>query len=520
MTSRKKYEILLSISKDIARIRGKEDMLFIIHSTLRKYLRFADGCILRYNKERRTCRPYIYYAAEGRTRKDAFRRWLDLDYPVADDSVEDSLFPHVYSIESLIGIGGPQIDFMAEAGIREFVVIKLVEGNELTGLFVLLSERLNSFSVEDLDLLHNLAGQLSIATAHIIANEKITHQLIEINRYRQQLEEETVYLKEEIEVGRYPNGMIGTSPGIKKVFALVEQVARSVSSVLLLGETGTGKELIARAIHNASPRRGRLMVKVNCAALPPNLIESELFGHEKGSFTGASGRRIGKFELADKGTLFLDEIGEMPLELQAKLLRAIQEKEIERLGGSATIKVDVRIIAATNRDLEKMMEAGLFRNDLYYRLNIFPIHIPPLRERREDIPLLASHFIERCSKTTGKAIRGCSAKVLQQLEQYDWPGNIRELEHLMERNVVLAKTDTIREIDVPDLKAKMAGAGGKPEFEIKTIHENERDYIMAVLQHCNGRISGAGGASRLLGLPASTLNSRIKRLGIKKEYYS
>ena len=299
---------------------------------------------------------------------------------------------------------------------------------------------------------------------------------------------------------------------------MVRQVAYSDSTVLLLGETGTGKELVARAIHNASPRKNKLMVKVNCAALPVHLIESELFGHERGSFTGAFERRIGKFELADKGTLFLDEIGEMSLDLQAKLLRALQEKEIERLGGKTPIKTDARIIAATNRDLVKLMAEGKFRADLYYRLNIFPITLPALRDRREDIAALTSFFIARYAKKAGKKINTIGAKALQELVDYEWPGNIRELEHLIERSVLLASGDTIREVHLPNQpKSSVRNLGGEI-LPVKTIDENEKEYILKILKHVKGRIGGAGGAAELLGVPTSTLNSKMKRLGIRKEH--
>jgi len=260
-------------------------------------------------------------------------------------------------------------------------------------------------------------------------------------------------------------------------------------------------------------------VKVNCAALPVNLIESELFGHERGSFTGATERRLGKFELANNGTLFLDEIGEMPLDLQVKLLRALQEREIERVGGNATIKVNVRVIAATNRDLEKEMQEGRFRKDLYYRLNIFPIELPPLRDRKEDIPLLAIYFIQRFAKKAGKDILTLTARALQELVQYKWPGNIRELEHLIERSVLVAPGDTIKQVHLPAAQQQQAVIA-ESEFVIKTIDEHERDVILKTLSYCSGRIGGSGGAAMLLGLPTSTLNSRMKRLGIRKEHIS
>jgi formate hydrogenlyase transcriptional activator len=261
------------------------------------------------------------------------------------------------------------------------------------------------------------------------------------------------------------------------------------------------------------------MVKVDCAALPPNLIESELFGHERGSFTGASDRRIGKFEMADRSTLFLDEIGEMPLELQVKLLRALQEKEIERIGGRGTIHVDVRIIAATNRDLEKEMENGRFRADLYYRLNIFPVSVPSLRTRREDIPLLVEHFIHKLSNKIGARITAVTQHVLEQIMNYDWPGNIRELEHAIERSILLSDDDILRQIYLPCRRLKDVTEQSTAGSRIKTIEENERDHIINVLRQCKGRVAGYTGAAKSLGIPASTLASKLKRLGIQKAQY-
>ncbi|SEW43016.1 regulatory protein, Fis family [Chitinophaga sp. YR573] len=310
--------------------------------------------------------------------------------------------------------------------------------------------------------------------------------------------------------------IIGAGTEMQKIFHLISQVAPSESTVLLMGETGTGKELIARAIHNGSPYKGKLMVKVNCATLPPNLIESELFGHEKGSFTGATERRIGKFELANNSTLFLDEIGELPMELQAKLLRVLQEKEIERIGGRGSIKVNVRIIAATNRHLQKEVDAGRFRSDLFYRLNVFPVTLPPLRNRKEDIPVLTTHFVARYARNAGKKINNVSPKVMESLLTYSWPGNVRELEHLVERSVLLTNGTTIREMYLPAGNQKEMNTG---EFTIVPLDEMERTYILKVLKVCKGRISGPFGAAVKLGLPSTTLISKMQKLGIKKEHF-
>lgn len=312
-------------------------------------------------------------------------------------------------------------------------------------------------------------------------------------------------------------GIIGKSDHLMKVLDHVAQVAPTDTSVLILGESGTGKEQIANCIHHLSARKTKPLVKVNCAALPASLIESELFGHEKGAYTGATDRRIGKFEQASGGTIVLDEIGEMPLEMQVKLLRVLQEKEIERIGGRAPIKVDVRIIAATNRNLEKEIAEARFRLDLYYRINVFPITLPPLRERKDDIPLLAAHFVNQYARKIGKQVTGIAPKILKDLMHYDWPGNVRELEHLLERSILLTQGPVIKDIFLPPVVQKDS-VRGHEETYIKTIEENERDHILAVLKKCNGKIWGAGGAAELLGVPPTTLNSKIKKLGIKKAF--
>jgi DNA-binding NtrC family response regulator len=311
-------------------------------------------------------------------------------------------------------------------------------------------------------------------------------------------------------------GIIGNSHLLLTVFDQMAQVAPFDTSVLILGESGTGKERIADYIHHLSPRKGKALVKVNCAALPATLIESELFGHEKGSFTGAIDKRTGKFEQANGGTIFLDEIGDMPVDLQVKLLRVLQEKEIEPVGGRSSIKINVRVIAATNRNLEKEVADGRFRLDLYYRLNVFPIVLPALRDRMEDIPVLAHHFINMYNRKSGKKITGLSDKVLKNMMAYSWPGNIRELEHLIERSVLLAKGTIIEDLALPTIRKQEASIDNQ-HFPMKTIHENERDYIISVLKKCRGKIWGAGGAAEVLNVPPTTLKSKMKKLGIQKE---
>jgi len=313
------------------------------------------------------------------------------------------------------------------------------------------------------------------------------------------------------------NGVIGNSSLLHAIFNKIALVAPDDTSVLILGESGTGKERIAHSIHKLSPRKSRPMVTVNCAALPLTLIESELFGHEKGAFTGANEKRTGKFEQADGGSIFLDEIGELPLEAQVKLLRVLQEKEIERVGGNYTKKINVRIIAATNRNLEKEVAEGRFRLDLYYRLNVFPVELPALRDRKEDIPLLVRHFIQKYNRGSSAGITGISPEALQELSQYDWPGNIRELEHLIERSMVMTTGDTITEVDLPSL-ITLPKSTGSDESRIKTMEEMEREHILSILKICKGKIFGPGGAAELLNIPSTTLNSKIKKLGIRYEF--
>jgi DNA-binding NtrC family response regulator len=313
------------------------------------------------------------------------------------------------------------------------------------------------------------------------------------------------------------NGIIGQSGLLLNAFKKLELVSPDETSVLILGESGTGKERIAQTIHKLSPRRAKPLITVNCAALPLNLIESELFGHEKGSFTGANERRIGKFEQADGGSIFLDEIGELPLEAQVKLLRVLQEKEIERLGGNGTKKINVRIITATNRNLEKEVAEGRFRLDLYYRLNVFPIELPSLRQRKDDIPALVAHFIHKFGKRSSSAVTAVSEAAMEELQDYDWPGNIRELQHTIERTMLLTEGDTITSFSLSGA-ASHNGIHGEDSFKAKTMEEMEREHILSILKMCKGKIFGPGGAAEILNMPSTTLNSKIKKLGIKYEY--
>jgi formate hydrogenlyase transcriptional activator len=337
-------------------------------------------------------------------------------------------------------------------------------------------------------------------------------------RDEERIQKENLALREEIDHSSMFEEIIGSSEAIRKVLTQVTKVAPSDSTVLVLGETGTGKELIARAIHQRSKRASRLLIRVNCAAIPPSLIASELFGHEKGAFTGALQRRLGRFELADGGTIFLDEIGDLPAETQIALLRVLQEKEIERVGGSQPIPVDVRVLAATNRDLKAAMAAGTFRQDLFYRLNVFPIQIPSLRERVDDIPLLVTYMVERYAKKAGKKIRNIQKETLRLFQGYDWPGNIRELQNVIQRAIVLCESETFS-VDETWLKREKHRLSGSVIPLGATLAEHEKDIIEAALADCGGQVAGPTGAAAKLGLPRQTLESKITALGINKHRF-
>jgi PAS domain S-box-containing protein len=353
-----------------------------------------------------------------------------------------------------------------------------------------------------------MSGSIQDITERKQAELNLQVALSEIKELKEKLEVERAYLQEEIKLEYNYENIIGQSDGLNYVLYKVEQIASSETTVLVLGETGTGKELVARAIHGLSPRKDRVLVKVNCATLPSNLIESELFGHEKGAFTGAHARQLGRFEVANGATLFLDEIGELPLELQPKLLRVIQDGEFERLGNAGTIKVDVRVIAATNRNLEEEVSRGRFREDLWYRLSIFPITVPPLRERKEDIALLVDFIVHKIAKRLGKSIGSIPTSVMNTLQDYQWPGNVRELENVLERAVINSSGPKLRLVD--ELK--------KPHTDLattqKTLEAVERDHIVRVLEQTNWKVSGKNGAAEILGLNRSTLRARIRKLGI------
>jgi formate hydrogenlyase transcriptional activator len=368
----------------------------------------------------------------------------------------------------------------------------------------------HAFDDDELRLLEIVSAHLETAINNAQQAEALRQALAEVERLKNRLQAENVYLQEEITTTHHCGEIIGQSRALQEVLRRVEQVAPTDASVLIQGETGTGKELIARAIHRRSRYRDRPLVKVNCATLPAGLVESELFGHEKGAFTGAVARKIGRFELADGGTIFLDEIGELPLELQAKLLRVLQEGEFERVGGSHTITVKVRVIAATNRDLAMAVQTGSFRADLFYRLNVFPLTLPPLRDRKDDIPLLVECFLAMMVQKLGKALTGLSDDSMARVMDYAWPGNVRELQNVIERAMILAHGPVV-EIDEA-LEQRLPPSD--LSVPAKTLQDMERAYILRVLTETHGIIEGPRGAARILGLHPNTLRFRLQKLGI------
>jgi len=385
-------------------------------------------------------------------------------------------------------------------GLNSFCDVPLISRGRLLGILAVARREENTFDADQVTFMSQVANQVAIGVENALAYSEIAD-------LKDRLAQEKLYLEDEIRGEMDFEGIVGQSSALRHVLQLVETVAPSDSTVLLLGETGTGKELIARAIHDRSRRKDRTFVKLNCAAIPTGLLESELFGHERGAFTGAITQRVGRLELADQGTLFLDEVGDIPLEIQPKLLRALQEREFERLGSTRTKKVDVRLVAATNRDLEKMIENREFRSDLYYRLNVFPIRIPPLRERPEDIPLLVRYFAQKYGRRMEKQIESVPAAGMRKLANWHWPGNIRELENFIERSVILTH-GTALQVAVGEL------TNGKVVPPLGTRASGERDEILRILKATNGRVAGTEGAAARMGLKRTTLISRMKKLGI------
>jgi formate hydrogenlyase transcriptional activator len=507
----------LEINNAIMTNLSEEGLLRSISEVLRRVIPFDRAALTLYVPERDAFR---YLGVESSVSSDFFRVGLLFE---AKESISAWAFEHQQPVVRRDLEKEQQTSndrrLVAE-GFRSDCVVPLVVRGKSIGTLNVGSLSKNQYSDEEAEFLTEVGTQVALAVENMKAYE-------EIAGLKAQLEKENIYLQEEIRTEKNFGEIIGTSPALLAVFRQVDQVAPTDSTVLIHGETGTGKELIARAIHDRSARKSRPLVKVNCSAISAGLVESELFGHMKGAFTGALERRIGRFEFADGGTIFLDEVGELPLETQVKILRVLQEREFEPVGSNRSIRVDVRVIAATNRDLENAVQAGHFRSDLFYRLNVFPIEMPPLRERRSDIPQLVMFFLARFSKRFGKRLEGVAQETLERLVSYAWPGNVRELQNIIERAVVLSGGPILelgRDLAPPLVPQRgpetVARHSPKPPDAtppaIPTLEEVERSHILAALEQTGGVIEGAKGAARILNLHPNTLRHRMKKLGIQR----
>ena len=528
-----RLQLLLNLTNRITSNLELQDLLRAISSNIREVMRCEGVAIYLADS---TSGSFTVHALDYPQGKGLFKEGLRLTPPVNDPlrRAFDTLKPVIVNIDDTVDIHPEGYKIAVAEGFRNHFFIPLASHGRVLGVLAVGHTTEARFMPEDIEFLSQASGQIAIALENALAYR-------EISELKEKLAQEKLYLEEEIRSELNFDQIVGDSPALRQVLELVQTVAPSDSTVLLLGETGTGKELIARAIHDHSRRKNRTFVKLNCAAIPTGLFESELFGHEKGAFTGAIGQKIGRLELADQGTLFLDEVGDVPLEIQPKLLRALQEREFERLGSTRTKKVDVRLVAATNRNLEQMIAEREFRNDLYYRLNVFPIRIPPLRERSEDIPVLARYFAQKFSEQMEKRIETIPAATMRALMEWDWPGNVRELANFIERAVILTRGPSLEaplgELRRACLDQGTPTAGPQNNDDIarivketlnaldnkKSIDDEhtrkQREAIVRALTECNGRVGGDDGAAARLGINRTTLLSRMKKLGLHPRQY-
>jgi formate hydrogenlyase transcriptional activator len=506
---RDRLQLLLDVNNAVVSHLALADVLTAVSACLRRVVPHDGASLLLYESETRRYRVHVLrvgenesFVEEGTTERN------DVSPAVQAVSTRQPIVFGEHELRRLAASsrGARQL---VEKGVRSFCCIPLLSRGRILGALNLGRFDPNAFSTDDVELLTQVTGQIAIAVDNSLAYR-------EIAELKEKLNTEKLYLEDEIRTDRNFEDIIGESSALRQVLEQVTIVAPTGSTVLIQGETGTGKELIARAIHSASTRRERTFVKLNCAAIPTGLLESELFGHEKGAFTGAIAQKMGRFELANGGTLFLDEIGDIPLELQAKFLRVLQEQEFERLGGTRTIRVDIRLVAATNRDLASMVADKQFRSDLYYRLNVFPILNPPLRDRREDIVPLVRYFTQKFARRMNKQIDAIPTATLAALSAYDWPGTIRELENFIERAVILTRGANL---DPPLAELTRPADRAVPERPWRPparLEDAEREHIRRALERANWRVGGPGGAAALLGMKRTTLQSKIAKLGIQR----
>jgi formate hydrogenlyase transcriptional activator len=499
--ARDQLKLILDLNNQVVSNLDFPDFLLAASSSVRQVMGCEAAAIMLPDPERRYFRMHALDFPESR---GIFTEGARI--PIEGSQVGDSFKSRTPLVINRLDSDyvSPEMREKATAeGLNSFCDLPLISRGRLLGMLAVARRDEDAFGPDEVAFLTQVANQVAIGVENALAYREIAD-------LKDRLAQEKLYLESEIRNDKNVEGfegIVGESPTLRHVLNMVETVAPSDSTVLLLGETGTGKELVARAIHERSRRQERTLVKVNCAAIPSGLLESELFGHERGAFTGAIAQKVGRLELADEGTLFLDEVGDIPIEIQPKLLRALQEREFERLGSTRTQSVNVRLIAATNRDLEKMVENREFRSDLYYRLNVFPIRIPPLRERREDIPLLVRYFTHRYARRMDKRIESIPSAAMKKLCAWHWPGNIRELENFIERSVILTQGSALQ---VPTAEL----GGGATVSVAPDLREDERNTIVRVLRETNGRVSGPNGAATRLGIKRTTLISRMKKLGI------
>jgi formate hydrogenlyase transcriptional activator len=501
---RDRLRLLLEINNQVVTQLDTNELFRSASASIRKYFGndFTGFWLIDKKSNQLECAVLDFPGSQGFLADIPVRKVTDQDL----EKIR-SRTPEIWAQEEIEKLPSAVVERLKAESITALAVIPLGTSNGPLGRIGMGSRRPDNFGQEDLDLLSQISAQISLALDNALAYGRLSAS-------RNRLEDERLYLESEIQAEYNFEDLVGKSPALRKVLEQIEIVAPTGSTVLLRGETGTGKELIARAVHSLSPRRDRTFVRLNCAAIPSGLVESELFGHEKGAFTGALMQKRGRLELADHGTLFLDEIGDISLELQPKLLRALQEQEFERLGSNKTIHVDVRLIAATHRDLSMMIRNNQFREDLFYRLNVFPIEIPPLRERREDIPLLVHYFVSRLSRRMQKRIKSVPKAAMDALSNAPWPGNVRELENFVERAVILTQGD---ELNVPLAELKKSSV--RNTAAVSTFQEAERQAIIEALKAASGRISGAGAAAERLGLKRTTLQNKMRRLNVTKADY-
>ncbi|HJT19572.1 MAG TPA: sigma 54-interacting transcriptional regulator [Nitrospira sp.] len=502
---RDRQRLLLEINNAVVAHLDLDELFTAVSSCLRKVIQHDGSGLVLYDQETRRYRVHVLHFAENESFIEEGP--IDSDCTAPDGIAIATRKPAVFGEDDLKRLceNSPCAQHLLDEGVKAFCSVPLLSHDRAQGALNLGRYGRDPFTQEDVELLSQVAQQIAIAVENALAYKQIAE-------LKDKLAKEKLYLEEEIQTEYNFEEIVGESQTLKRVLKQVQTVAGTDSTVLILGETGSGKELVARALHNLSDRRERTFVKLNCAAIPTGLLESELFGHEKGAFTGAIATKVGRFELADRGTLFLDEVGEIPLELQVKLLRVLQEQEFERLGGTRTHRVNVRVVAATNRDLSRMVEEQKFRDDLFYRLKVFPITVPPLRERAEDIPLLVRHFAQKFAQRMKKRIETIPAESMKALQQYAWPGNVRELENFLERAVILSSGS---ELFVPLSELKRT-PGPSSNSAAVTLEQAERDHILRTLRETDWVIGGASGAAAKLGMKRTTLQSKMQKLGIAR----